>query len=132
MGGCCAAVASCWWWVKKQWMALFFEKIAVASGALEKQAIRFQTIAENPIRLDVAIAGTFPGSDESMVTVSGFQGSPPKPRQEGPLSIFSKSLPCFLSFFNGRDLKQKTTERVGSPAGLRQRKIIFLKRTKPD
>ena len=32
-------------------MALFFEKIAVAAAALEKQAIRFQSIDENPIRL---------------------------------------------------------------------------------
>jgi glucosamine 6-phosphate synthetase-like amidotransferase/phosphosugar isomerase protein len=37
--------------VKKQWMALFFEKIAVAAAALEKQAICFQSIDENPIRL---------------------------------------------------------------------------------
>jgi hypothetical protein len=51
MGGCCAAVASCWWRVKKQRMALFFEKIAVAAAALEKQAICFQSIDENPIRL---------------------------------------------------------------------------------
>ena len=80
-------------------MALFFEKIAVAASALEKQAIRFQSIDKKPIRLDVAIAGTLPLADESMVAISGFQGRP-RNQDKNDFFQFLEILALFFEFFH--------------------------------
>jgi len=86
---------------KEHGCRLYFEKIAVAACSLEKQAIRFQSIDEKPIRVDVAIEGTFPWSDEGMVTKSGFQRSP---RNQGKNDFFQflEILALLFEFFTSR------------------------------
>ncbi|WP_425504939.1 hypothetical protein, partial [Puniceicoccus vermicola] len=55
------------------WMELFFEEVTVASRAFQEECIRFISINQNPVSLNVAVSGAHPLADQGMIAMLFFE-----------------------------------------------------------